>query len=146
MLRKKYYIIRLSKNHNILDTTIIKKIEFILIQIQSSDNHQSHAVCMHNKRLYIWLKCSKCIINVVRWFELFVWRKCRISRNCRWISFYVATQISEWYNCYTTRNNLKFESQVSRSWFNNIIQPIHSVCKCIAQSCIWTRISVDHAP
>ena len=46
MLRKKYNIIKLSNTYSILDTTIIKTFEFILIQIHSSDNHQSHAVCI----------------------------------------------------------------------------------------------------
>ena len=46
MLRKKYNIIKHSNTYNILDTTKIKPFEFILIQIHSSDNHQSHAVCI----------------------------------------------------------------------------------------------------
>ena len=46
MLRKKYNIIKHSNTHNILYTTIIQKFELIPIQIHSSDNNQSHAVCI----------------------------------------------------------------------------------------------------
>ena len=45
-IRKIYNISKLDKQHNILVSKILNKTDFKLIQIHSSDNHQSHAVCV----------------------------------------------------------------------------------------------------
>ena len=51
-IRKIYNISKLDKQHNILVSKILNKTDFKWIQIHSSDNHQSHAVCVTHDYIF----------------------------------------------------------------------------------------------